>query len=142
SREEFTRLAGICKAEGFTLITESDGAAQKHLKAPAAHEPVHPAESDICIYLIGMDILGEPAGSKTVHRPELFARITGSEEGEPVNADHLIHLLEHPDGGLKGMPAGAVKIVHLTHVDSRERMKTAEYIAERLHSYQYLTYYK
>ena len=76
---------------------------------------------------------------ETVHRPEIFSSLTGSSEGDIIDTDSIIRLLEHPKGGLKNIPEHAVKIVYLTHVNSREMLQTAEYIASKIKSYHYLS---
>lgn len=137
--EEFSRLAALCREAHIPLINEADGAARRHIKAPGENEPVIPKESDICIYVIGLDVLGKPMNNETVHRPEIFSSLTGSSEGDIINTDSIIRLLEHPKGGLKNIPEHAVKIVYLTHVTGREMLQTAEYIASKVKSYDYLS---
>lgn len=137
--EEFSQLAVICREAQIPLINEADGAARRHIKAPAQNEPVIPDESDICIYVIGLDVLGKPMNSETVHRPEIFSSLTGKSEGDIIDTDSIIRLLEHPNGGLKNIPEHAIKIVYLTHADSRKRQCAAELITSKLKSYDYLS---
>lgn len=137
--EEFSRLAVLCREAHLPLVNEADGAARRHIKAPGENEPVIPKESDICIYVVGLDVLGQPMNRETVHRPEIFSSLTGSSEGDIIDTDSIIRLLEHPKGGLKNIPEHAVKIVYLTHVNSREMLQTAEYIASKIKSYDYLS---
>ena len=137
--EEFSRLAALCREAHIPLVNEADGAAHRHIKAPGDNEPVIPKESDICIYVAGLDVLGKPMNCETVHRPEIFSSLTGLSEGDIINSDSIIRLLEHPKGGLKNIPEHAVKIVYLTHVNSRELLQTAEHIASKIKSYDYLS---
>ena len=137
--DEFSNLAELCRKNKITLINEADGAARKHIKAPADYEPVIPRESDICIYVIGMDVLGLPLNDVNVHRPEIFSAITGLSLGEKIDPDSIIRLLEHPRGGLKGMPNHAKKIVYLTHINNDEDFRIAEYINSQLNTYDYLS---
>ena len=137
--EEFSRLAVLCREAHLPLVNEADGAARRHIKAPGENEPVIPKESDICIYVGGLDVLGQPMNRETVHRPEIFSSLTGSSEGDIIDTDSIIRLLEHPKGGLKNIPEHAVKIVYLTHVNSREMLQTAEYIASKIKNYDYLS---
>ncbi len=136
---EFSRLAVICREAQIPLINEADGAAHRHIKAPGKNEPVIPKESDICIYVVGLDVLGKPVNSGTVHRPEIFSSLTESAEGDIIDTESIVRLLEHPDGGLKNIPEHAIKIVYLTHVNSREGLQAAESITAKLNSYDYLS---
>ena len=138
--EAFSQLAALCRKAHITLINEADGAARRHIKAPAEYEPVIPKESDICIYIVGLDVLGKRVNPETVHRPEIFAKLTGAAEGDIINADSIFRLLEHPNGGLKNMPQHAKKVVYLTHTDRPERLRALEYIASKLRSYDYLSF--
>ena len=138
SLEEFRILSAICRKNNLPLINEADGAARRHIKAPAAHEPVIPPESNICIYVTGLDVLGKPVNSENVHRPEIFSKLTGLAEGDIIEADNIVRLLEHPLGGLKNIPEQTKKIVYLTHTESREKRQAAEYIKSKLSTYDYL----
>ena len=134
SPEEFSRLCQLCRNAGITLIYEADGAAQKHIKAPAAHEPVIPEETDICIYTVGLDVIGNPVNEDTVHRPELFTKITGLDHGAVIDTDSVISLVEHPEGGMKNVSVNALRIAYLTHANTAERIKAGEIIAAGLKS--------
>ena len=135
---EFSMLAADCGKYHFPLIIEADGAARRHIKAPGVHEPVIPPETNVCFYLAGLDILGKPVNEEFVHRPELFCRITGACFNEPVTADHIVRLFDHPEGGLKNMPPAALKAAYLTHADTEERLHAGEYIAQKLENYHYI----
>ena len=134
---EFSQLTALCAAEGFPLMNEADGAHCRHIKAPAAHEPMIPPESTVCIYGTGLDVLGKPVDGETVHRPEIFTELTGAQPGELIQPEHVLRLLEHPQGGLKGFPPDALKIVYLNHADTPERKAAGEWICERLQSYDH-----
>lgn len=136
--EEFSTLSAICRNAGITLINEADGAAQKHIKAPAAHEPVIPEETNICIYAVGLDALGKPVNGEFVHRPEIFTKLTGLGNEEKIDTNSVIRLLEHAEGGLKNMPGQALRIAYLTHGNTPDRQKAGELIAAGLSSYQYV----
>lgn len=140
SPEEFSDLAEKCRKKGIAIVNEADGAARRHIKAPAGHEPVIPGESDICIYVVGLDVLGLPLNEENVHRPDLFSSITGLLSGEMITPESIVRLLEHPQGGLKNIPVRAVKIVCMTHADSPEQKKIAEIIASKLKSYDYASF--
>ena len=138
SGQEFQSLAADCQRYHIPLINEADGAARRHIKAPAAHEPVIPPETNVCFYLAGLDVLGKPVTDEFVHHPEMFARLTESRTNEPISADHILKLLDHPDGGLKNMPPSALKVAYLTHADTEERLCAGKYIAQMLRNYHYI----
>ena len=135
---EFTRLAAISARNNWPLIAETDGAAMRHIKAPAAHEPVIPPECNICFYLVGLDVLGLPLNAENVHRPDLFSEITGLKQGDSITTNSVIRLLEHPEGGLKNVPDNTLHLAYLTHADTKERKTAGQNIAEKLEHYSYV----
>ena len=136
--ETFAALSEECALRGHPLIFESDGAARRHIKAPADHEPVIFPGTTVCFYLAGLDVLGKPVNPETVHRPEIFSRITGARNEDQITPDHIAALFDHPDGGLKKVPDTAIRIAYLTHADSGEKLKAGMYIAEQLTNYDYI----
>ena len=126
--DAFEKISGICRNRGWTLIYEADGAACRHIKAPAEHEPVIMPGTNVCFYLIGLDTLGKPLNSENVHRPELFEKITGLPQGEVITESAILALLGSRIGGLKNVPDNALRIVYFTHTDTPERLRAAEYI--------------
>ncbi len=99
AKEEITALAQAAVAD--IILCEADGAARKALKAPAPHEPVIPQDTDFCIGLIGLDILGKPLTEEHVHRAQLFSALTGLAMGEPLSFASLLRLAEHEQGLFK-----------------------------------------
>jgi probable selenium-dependent hydroxylase accessory protein YqeC len=87
-----------------TILVEADGAARKSLKAPAAHEPVIPSRSDLCIGIMGLDAIGQPLSEAVVHRHKIFSHITGARPGEPISSSHIIALANDRNGLFKGCP--------------------------------------
>ncbi len=94
------------------LLVEADGARHRSLKAPAAHEPVLPPGVDRVLLVVGLDILGQPLGEETVHRPDEVAALTGLATGDPITPDAVAAVLTSPAGGLKDIsPDAAVWVV-------------------------------
>jgi probable selenium-dependent hydroxylase accessory protein YqeC len=89
------------------ILVEGDGAARKPLKAPADHEPVIPASCTHVIVVAGLDGLGRPLIETHVHRADLFSKLSGLPLGEAVTPEALAAVANHPEGGRKGVPAGA-----------------------------------
>lgn len=137
-KDEFAKLSSCCGKRNLTLIAETDGAACRHIKAPAAHEPNIPSECNVCFYLAGLDVLNRPVCPEIVHRPEIFSRLTNTGAGMPITVQSFINLFEHPEGGLKNIPGNAVKIACLTHADNKERTAAAEEISRHLRHYDYV----
>ena len=138
--EKLDELIHACRARGVTLLYEADGAARRHIKAPAAHEPVISPLTDVCVYVIGLDTIGQPMTEENVHRPELFTAVTCRVLGEAIRAADLIALAVHPNGGLKNVPEGAERILYLTHRDGPERLAAANTIAEAVLPYNIKTF--
>ena len=108
---------GVLRRHWPFVIVEADGARQKPLKAPAAHEPVLPDAADLILGLIGLDALGQPMNATRVHRPERFGLITGCALDEPIRLEHLAALAASPDGLFKGAPEQARRVLLLNKAD-------------------------
>jgi molybdenum cofactor cytidylyltransferase len=99
---------------GQLLIVEADGARGLRIKAPAAHEPVVPPCADIVCVLASLTALGRPLDERIAYRADRVAALTRTMPGAIITAELLLSLLMHPDGGRKGIPAGARSIAVLT----------------------------
>ncbi len=95
------------------VLVEGDGANQRPLKAPAAYEPVVPPATTHLVTVLGLWALGRPFSTDTVHRPQIFARLTGLSPGDRITPNVLARLLLHPHGPARGAPAGAERHVLL-----------------------------
>ena len=135
---EFSQLAKICKAQNWSIMAETDGAAQRHLKAPAAHEPVIPQESNVCFYVAGLDTINRPLNREFVHRPEIFSELTGLEPNKPITAEIIAKMMDHPQGGMKNTPSNALRIAYLTHADTDELIEAGLSISRLLQQYDYV----
>jgi probable selenium-dependent hydroxylase accessory protein YqeC len=99
------------------LLVEADGSRRLPVKAPGPAEPVMPPGADLVLGLVGLDCLGRPIASDTVHRHELFARLVGALPGEPVTPTHLAALAAAQDGLFKAAPAAARRVVVLNKAE-------------------------
>lgn len=113
--EVVDRLAATRFAD--VVIVEADGSRRLPFKAPAAHEPVVPASTTILVPLVGLSVLGQPLDAAHVHRPELVAAFVDAALGDPVTADLIVRVLEHPEGGAKGLPLNARLVPMLNKAD-------------------------
>ncbi|RIK26246.1 MAG: putative selenium-dependent hydroxylase accessory protein YqeC [Anaerolineae bacterium] len=92
------------QSRGIPLLIEADGARQKPLKAPAAHEPPIPDFAETVVLVAGLSGLGKPITEESVFRAEKFRELSGAAEGESVTPEILRRVLTHPEGGLKNIP--------------------------------------
>lgn len=71
-------MEALMKAADYVLV-EADGSRRLPIKAHASHEPVIPPESKKIICVVGASGFGRRI-EETVHRPEVFCRLTGAKE--------------------------------------------------------------
>ena len=70
SLDLFGRLRAWCPRA--CILNEADGSRMRPFKAPAAHEPVIPAETTLVVPVVGADVFGKTAGRRA--RPPPGAR--------------------------------------------------------------------
>jgi molybdenum cofactor cytidylyltransferase len=114
------------------IVNEADGSRMRPFKAPAAHEPVIPAQTTLVVPVVGADVFGQTLDADHVHRPELVSALSGAPLGTPVTPEIVARVLAHPDGGRKGVPAGVRVVVIINKVESLPDRKPAHQTAERL----------
>jgi probable selenium-dependent hydroxylase accessory protein YqeC len=114
------------------LLNEADGSRMRPFKAPAAHEPVIPVETTLVVPVVGADVLGRTLDDDHVHRPQLISALTGAALGSVITPEIVARALAHPDGGRKGVPAGARVIVVINKVDALADRAWVHETAERL----------
>lgn len=125
-------LREFCGYHSLPLLIEADGSRQKPLKAPAQHEPVIPEFVEQVVYVTGLTGLGRPLGEDIVHRPEIFARLSGLRLGEMISTKLLARVLTDPEGGLKHIPAAARRVVLLNQADTPELQSQARRMVQPL----------
>ena len=123
-------LRAFCERHSLPLLIEADGSRQKPFKAPAEHEPVIPEFVELVVQVAGITGLGKPLGEEFVHRPEIFAHLSGLELGEAVTPEALVHVLTHPNGGLKNIPQKTRHVVLLNQADTPVLQSQADSIAK------------
>lgn len=117
---------------GVCLLNEADGSRMRPFKAPAAYEPVIPADTTLVVPVVGADVFGKPLDADHVHRPELVSALCGAPPGTPITPAIVARVLAHPQGGRKGVPAGARVVVLINKVESLPDRAPARETAERL----------
>ncbi|MET0554199.1 MAG: selenium cofactor biosynthesis protein YqeC [Vicinamibacteria bacterium] len=122
------RVDGLAGAADLVLV-EADGARQRSLKAPAAHEPVVPRSSTLVVVLAALDVLGTAVAGPLVHRPEVVARLTGASS---VTEEALAACLCHPRSYPRVRAAGRRLAVFLNKVEDEGGGEAARRIGARL----------
>jgi len=117
---------------GLCLLNEADGSRMRPFKAPADYEPVIPAATTLVVPVVGADVFGKPLDADHVHRPELVSALSGATPGTPITPAIVARVLAHPQGGRKGVPAGARVIVLINKVETLPDRAPARETAERL----------
>ncbi len=120
-------LEALCALSDYALI-EADGARGLPLKAPAAHEPVIPADARLVVAVAGVDGIGQPVSA--AHRPELYAALTGKPLHALVTPEDVAKALLHPDGQRKGV--NCPWRVLLGKADDEERLALARACAKKI----------
>lgn len=114
------------------LIVEADGAARRPFKAPAAHEPVVPSQTDLLIAVVGLDVVGKPLDPAWVHRTREVGRLTGLALGEAVKPLDVATVIAHEKGLMKGLPQGAASWAFLNKADQPDAVPKGKAIADIL----------
>jgi molybdenum cofactor cytidylyltransferase len=126
------KLAAAAKSRSIPLLIEADGSRLRPLKAPAGHEPNIPQFVDRVVVVAGLAGLNKPLNEEWVHRPDLFAQISGAEPGELITAIHISRALNHSQGGMKNIPRGVRRLALLNQADTQELQSAANLIAGQL----------
>ncbi len=82
--------------------------------------------------LAGLSALGRPLDSRSVHRPEIFSRLSGLPLGAPLTVEAIAAVLAHPAGGLKGIPAGVRRVAVLTQALTDAQRAAGQRLAGQL----------
>lgn len=125
-------LHEICRKCAAPLLIEADGGRGRPLKAPADHEPALPDFVETVVVVAGLSGLGQPLTDEQVHRLDIFTHLSNLKIGDIITAEAVARLLTHPEGGLKGIPAGARRVALLNQADSPARQAAGGKIASSL----------
>jgi molybdenum cofactor cytidylyltransferase len=110
------------------VVVEADGSRRLPVKAPAEHEPVVSPETTALVSVAGIDALSAPI-ARIAHRPERVSALTGLPEDRPLTPEALGRLLASDEGGGKGAPACARRIILINKVESEAHRLLAEQVA-------------
>ena len=126
------RIRASAERHRLPLLIEADGSRTRPVKAPAAHEPALPDFVKTVVVTAGLGALGRPAEAPWVHRPERFAPLAGLAPGATITPRSLARTLAHEAGGLKGIRAGARRVVLLNQADTEKLRAQGRGMAEDL----------
>lgn len=115
------------------VLIEADGAKNLPLKAPAAHEPVIPAETAFVIAVAGLDGIGKTI-IETAFRPKLYAELLGVDMTHRITPKDAACVLVHPQGQRKDVLPHMRFAVVLNKSDDEQRVQTAEQIVSYIRS--------
>lgn len=114
------------------ILVEADGSKHKPIKAPELHEPVIPIECTHVIGVIGLDALGSEVNDENVHRLKAFKRITEAKNGDLINNNMLLSLINHENGLFKNVPKKSKKILLLNKAINSELEEEAKVLKNKL----------
>jgi len=133
--EVLGRLRRESLTHGWPLLIEADGARQRPLKAPRADEPQLPQFVEVVVVVAGMGGLHRRLDGDSVHRPEIYAQLSGLSLGSTVTADAIGRVLSYARGGLKDIPSRARRVALLNQADTPELQAEARSIAHSLRNH-------
>jgi molybdenum cofactor cytidylyltransferase len=108
----------FCKQNNIPFLIEADGSKMLPAKAPAEHEPVIPAWVDKVVVCCGLSAIGARLDADHIHRPELFAKVSGALAGSKLTYKDLVNELLSEKGGLKNIPPQARQIALFNQADT------------------------
>jgi molybdenum cofactor cytidylyltransferase len=125
-------LRRVAKDHDLPLLIEADGSRGHPLKAPANYEPAIPDFSQTVVVVAGLSGLGQNITDQWIHRPEIFAKLSGHHIGEVVSKEAIVSVLHNKNGGLKNIPNNARRILLLNQADTPELQAQGKAIADQL----------
>lgn len=125
-------LREFCGYHSIPLLLEADGSRQRPLKGWAEHEPAIPPFVNLVVHCVGLSGLGRPLSTEHVHRPGIFAKLSGLSMGEIVTPAALVEVLTHMEGGLKNIPETARRVMLLNQADSPDLQALAHGLTNQL----------
>lgn len=114
------------------ILVEADGAASRFFKVPSEMEPVVPDLSQLVVWVMAIKVLGKPLDANSVHRAERAVALLGTQLGTILTQEHIVQLLAHSDGCLRGIPAASRKVALINQADGIEEIEAAKKLAPAL----------
>ena len=114
------------------VLVEADGAASRFFKVPSEIEPVVPKICSVVIWTMAIKVLGKPWDASFVHRVERAIALLEVKPHTPITKEHIVRLVMHPLGCLKGVPPHCRKIALINQADTSEEIAQAQELGELL----------
>ncbi len=108
------------------VIVKADGARKRMLKAPAAHEPVFPPDTDLCMLVQTLAALGKPVNDHYVHRLDVVRNLTSDET---IRTGTIVDVIR--GGYLERLPP-ARRALYLSCAASPAALEDGQRIADAL----------
>lgn len=112
----------------YLALLEADGSAGLDLKGWADYEPVVP---DFCTHTVGIvsiNAIGKIASKETVHRLEIFTKLTGISEGDIITIETIADMVCKPEG-MFGKSAGR-KFLFINQAEDEKKEENAKKLCE------------
>ncbi|WP_166394910.1 selenium cofactor biosynthesis protein YqeC [Rubrobacter marinus] len=125
---EAAAVPSLAPKGGVTLV-EADGSRRRPIKGTADHEPPLPEGATLVVAVGGIDALGQTVDEEHVHRPEVFAEITGAGPGHTITPLAFARALL---AGLRNAPQDARLAALLAGVMPGSDLAAASTVAREL----------
>jgi probable selenium-dependent hydroxylase accessory protein YqeC len=119
----------LVKSGASAVIVEADGARHRMIKAPAEHEPVIPARTNVALLLMSAEAINQPLSERIAHRPELIAKVTGVNMGDVLSPARIARLITNEQGALKHIPETATAYLLITHASMAQKAAIRELVS-------------
>lgn len=117
------------------VLVEADGANKKPLKGGFLEtEPVIPRNTDLLVFVAGVDAVNKKLTEEHIHRAELAAKITGLPLGEVLKEGYFRKIIDMTSLRAKQMAYDARLILFLNKVDTEKEMTKILPVAKKLAS--------
>ncbi len=128
--EWLDRLHGA--REFDAILVEADGAASRGFKIPSETEPVIPGSCSTVIWIMAIKVVGQLWDARFVHRAERALALLGVAPDTRITHEHVVRLVTHPLGCLKGIPDHCRKIALINQADTSEEIAEARVLGQLL----------
>ncbi len=118
----------LLKSGADVVIVEADGARHRMIKAPAAHEPVIPLQTNVALLVMSAEAINQPLSDRIAHRPERVAMVTGVNLGDMLSPAVIARLITSEQGALKHIPETATAYLLITHASMAQKAAIRELV--------------
>ena len=132
STDKLEKVRRIAEEQNLPLLVEADGAQSRPLKAPGEQEPAIPEFSKHVVVVAGLSGIGKQLSREWVHRPEIFAELSGLNLGDEITFEAMVKVLRNTKGGLKNIPSTAHRVLLLNQADTVNLQAQGRSISDQL----------